>query len=104
MVARTPLKLNGGDDNGRSRVRVVFNNIEKKRQIMKAKKKLKGNEMWIGDDLTSYRSNLAYHARQAVKSGQANQTWVTEGKIFLKRTAKAKPETIHTIQDIPGRN
>jgi hypothetical protein len=30
------LKLNGGDDNIRLRVRVVFNNIEKKKQIMKS--------------------------------------------------------------------
>jgi hypothetical protein len=96
------LELNHDEETEKSTIRIVFSNKDKKDQIMKCKKKLKGHELWLGDDLTKHRSDIAYHARQAVKQGKINQTWVTGGNVFVKMTAKAKPTKINTIGDIPG--
>ena len=67
---------------------------------MQTKKGLKGANMWIMNDLMMYRWNLAYLARWAVKGGYATQTGVTEGKVFVKKTAKDKPQKINSAQDI----
>jgi hypothetical protein len=98
---RYTMKMNGGEDE-KSNVKVAFTTKDKKKQVMQSKKKLKGDDMWISDDLTPYRRNLAYLARRAVKGGKAAQTWVTDGKIFLKKNGKDKPEKITSAYDIPG--
>ena len=89
-------------EDGKSTVRVAFTNKDKRKQLMKAKKQLRGQSLWLSDDLTKYRSSLAYHARQAVKNGNANLSWVTGGNVFVKKTAKDKPKKINTLDDIPG--
>jgi hypothetical protein len=96
------VKINGGEESEKSNVKIAFTSKEKKTQIMQAKKKLKGEDIWITDDLTTYRRNLAYQARQAVRNGLAKQTWVTDGKVFLKITTKDKPQKIQFVHEIPG--
>jgi hypothetical protein len=95
------LKL-GKKEEEKSSVRIVFNNKAKKEQVMKSKKKLKGQDMWLCDDLTDYRRHLAFHSCKAVKEGRATQTWVTDGKVFLKKTPSEKPQKITKLEDIPG--
>ena len=47
-----------------TRVRVAFNDDHTKKEAMKAKKRLKGqNDLWLSDELTQYMSKLAYLAR-----------------------------------------
>jgi hypothetical protein len=96
------LELNKDEENAKSTVRIAFNNKDKKKQVMKSKKALKGNEIWLGDDLTKYRSDIAFHARKAVKGNKISQTWVTGGTVFIKKTENAKPIKINNICDIPG--
>ena len=98
------LVLGAGERNGSKNVRVLFTHEEKKMQIMKEKKKLRGQDMWITDDLTQYRSMLAFHSRKAVRDGHAHQTWVSSGKSFVKRSETSKPIKIRTTSDIPGFN
>jgi hypothetical protein len=57
-----------------SRTRVVLNDWATKQRLMKIRKNLKGKRTWLSDDLTIYRSNLAYRARVAVKENKAIQT------------------------------
>ena len=86
-----------------TRVRVVFSDKENKNLVMKAKKSLKGREqIWINDDLTLYRSKLAYYARVAVKEGHIAQTWCYDSKVFIKEEEGGKPKRITQKSDIPG--
>ena len=68
---------------------------------MKEKPKLKGKDIWVNDDLTQLRSTLAYEARQAVKGGLAERTWVHDGKIFLKKFGEDRPIKVTRSKDIP---
>jgi hypothetical protein len=96
------LELNKDEEKGKSTVRIAFSNKEKKKQVTKSKKKLKGYQMWLGDDLTKYRSDIAFHARKAVKEKEISQTWVTGGTVFIKKTDNAKPTKLNNILDVPG--
>lgn len=85
-----------------NRARVVFKDKEIKMNIFKAKKKLKGNQViWISDDLTLLRNNIAFLARGAVKEKKAVQTWTYDGKVFLKIKEGEKPIRIRHPEDIP---
>ena len=43
-----------------------------------------GQKIYISDDLTKMRANLAYQARQAKRAGKIADTWVIESKIMIK--------------------
>ena len=88
---------------GQGKIRVAFNEKKDKDQVMKQKKSLKGRQgIWINDDLTPFRSKLAYHARAAVKAGKISQTWCFDSKIFIKGEEGARPKKVNQIADIPG--
>ena len=74
----------------------------KKDEIIKEKTKLKDTDIWLSDDLTKRRSELAYAARQAVKNGKINMTWVHDSKIFTKKKANDKPSILYDIEDLPN--
>ena len=57
---RYVLKLGKGDE--KKRVRMVFRAETVRNGIMSKGKKLKGIDLWMTDDLTQYRSNLAFQA------------------------------------------
>ena len=48
---------------------------KEKKEVTKAKTKLKGQPVYISDELTPYRNNQAYLAWQAVKNKVIKQTW-----------------------------
>jgi hypothetical protein len=98
------LKLPGraGQQNGHSSVRVAFSSVESKMKVMRAKKKLnRDDQFWISDDLTTYRSGLAYKARQCIKRGEAHSTWVAAGRVYIKLTEKSTPIRVRAEDDIP---
>ena len=97
------MKLSSGEDAAKSNVRVAFSNEANKKQVMSQRKKLRGEELWITDDLTPYRNHLAFLARQAVKNGHAHQSWVASGKIFIKLAEKSKPTKVRAPSDIPNK-
>ena len=71
---------------------------------MKEKKKLKDliwQKIWITDDLTLYRSRLAFLARTAVKKKRAAQTWTHDSKVFIKIKSDDRPRRVRRPEDIP---
>jgi hypothetical protein len=79
----------GGVD--QSLIKMVFKHASTRNEIYKARSKLKGSNIWITEDLTPRRAQLAYKARQAVKRGEAQLTWTNEGKIFVKKNSSDRP-------------
>jgi hypothetical protein len=92
----------GNDSDQTNRVLVVFENITAKPKVVTNKKKLKGQQLWINDDLTPHRSHLAYLARKAVKEKKIYQTWTTDGKVFIMSTEGSRPRKIVKPEDIPN--
>jgi hypothetical protein len=97
------MKLSSTRDGQPNRARVVYNDKATKNDIMKQKTKLKNadQQIWISDDLTKRRSDLAFAARQAARHGKINMTSVHDSKIFVKKTATGKPSVIRDKSDLP---
>jgi hypothetical protein len=97
------LKLgqNAGSNSKLVRTKVVFKSKEKKEEVMKRRSKLKNTDLWLADALTSYRMTLAYSARQALKAKKIESTWVYDGKVYMKKIGKERPEIVKTIKDLP---
>ena len=60
---------------------------------MKKKKDLP-NHVQIYDDLSKYMSALAYEARQLKRSHLICDTWVYDGRVYVKPTARDKPVVV----------
>ena len=84
-----------------NRLRIVFSDNGKKAKVIKQKKKLKDSQIWVTDDLTKLRSELAYEARKAVREEKISQTWVHDSNVFIKKTSNARPMKIRTRDDLP---
>ena len=74
---------------------------DKKKEVMKRGPRLKDKKVWMTDDLTKLRSNLAYQARQAVRKNQIHQTWVSEGKVFVKEKENSRTKRISDKTQLP---
>ena len=94
-------KLKNDDSNRPNRMRIAFANKEIKNKVFKLKKKLKGKQIWLADDLTPYRDNLAFKARNAMKQGQIFLTWVHDNKVFIQKSKQDRPFRIKMEEDIP---
>ena len=44
---------------------------------------LKGQKVWISDDLTPQRESMAYLCRQDVSQKKVTQTWTYDGKVYI---------------------
>ena len=97
---RYVLKLGKGDE--KRRVIMVFRAETVRNGIMSQGKKLKGIDLWMTDDMTQYRSNLAFQVRQAVKSRFIAQTWVTDCKVFIKEKEDGPSKRITQRGQIPS--
>jgi hypothetical protein len=95
------LKLGKNEENKPNRTRVVFTTKEKKDEVMARKAKLKDTNLWLADVLTPYRQNLAYSARLAKKSKKIEETWVHDGRVYMKKRDKDRPEIIRSMKDLP---
>ena len=66
-----------------------FTSYSARRKVMKARSKLKDSrrpsKVYINEDLTRKRAFLAKLARKAKKDKIINDTWVFDGKIFIKQ-------------------
>ena len=88
---------------------IKFASRRTKTLVMEAKKKLKSNpykdqngheyKIFIQDDLTTRRANLAFLARQAKNSQRINDTWVSFSKVMVK-DIHGRIHTINTLQDL----
>ena len=58
-----------------------------------------GVHIYIGDDLTKARANLAFKARQAKRNKEISDTWVIDAKVMVKNNY-AKIFNVTSIQDL----
>jgi hypothetical protein len=82
-------------------VRLAFNDQQTQDRIYKTRTKLKRTPIWLGEDLTTRRSNLAFKARERVRQGKAEQTWTFGGNIYIKIKRDGKPQKINMEEDLP---
>ena len=97
---------------------VKFATRRSKNRVMEVRKKLKvtdqqledptdedeavladGVHIYIGDDLTKARANLAFKARQAKRNKEISDTWVIDAKVMVKNNY-AKIFNVTSIQDL----
>ena len=57
-------------------------------------------KIYINDDLTKKRADLAFKARKEKKAGRIAETWVSNGKILVKKKKTDKPTVIKNIQEL----
>ena len=73
---------------GRPRdILVKFTSHNDKSAVMKARKNLKSTNIYINEDLTRTRQNVAYHARQLKKKQAIQDTWTRDGIIMVRTFA-----------------
>lgn len=89
---------------GKSRVRIVFNDRETRDIINKQRANLKGTDIWINEDLTMNRSKLAYLARKALKDKLITHTWVRNGEVYIRKHDEQKPKRLTHADEITGHN
>ena len=82
-----------GQGNGPRPILVKFIGYRTKEAVMKKKKDLP-NHVQIYDDLSKYMSALAYEARQLKRSHLICDTWVYDGRVYVKPTARDKPVVV----------
>ena len=88
-------------DNRNYKTKIIFNHQETKDSIFKAKNKLRNTDVWINDDLTSFKSELAFTARNAKRAGKIENTWVFDGHVYITLRGDDRPRRITTVKDIP---
>ena len=98
-----PNQTNPSTSKQEVRLRAALKDKNMKDQIMKEKTKLGEANQNISnrDDLTLYRSRLAYLARQAVKKNKVTQTWTHNCKVFIKIKQDDRPRRVSRPEDIP---
>ena len=79
----------------------MFHEKRTPEEIMKVKSRLKGKKIWLSDELTSYRSNLAFLACRDVKDGKAEGTWIANSRVLLKLKVEKHSRKIDSPSDIP---
>jgi hypothetical protein len=94
-------KLKTDESTRPNRMRIAFTIKDKKEEVFKLKKKLRGKQLWLADDLTPYRDNLAFQARHAMKQGQIFLAWVRDNKVFIQKARNNHPIRIKMEEDIP---
>lgn len=85
---------------GTESVKVSFFDVRLRDEIYARRLKLKGSGVYISEDLTMKRSNLAYEARNYTRATPNSSTWTSEGRIFLKDSIGGKPRIIHNSTDL----
>jgi hypothetical protein len=97
------VKLKNARSNQPNRLRMVFRDKDRKMEIFKQRTKLKDSdqEIWLSDELTKQKNELAFAARQSMRDRRINTTWVYDSKVFVKIKATDKPRIIKSKNDLP---
>ena len=82
-------------------VRVAFEEQKNRDRVYQNRIKITNRNVWISEDLTLRRSELAFRARKAVCEKLAIKTWTYGGNVFLKISETGKPKKINTFDDLP---
>ena len=85
-------------------VLLKFSSRRAKDIVMRARGKLdsKVSKIWMTDDLTQRRSQLAFQARDRKKAGLLDDTWVFGSKIWAK-FPDAVIREIRSLKDLPAK-
>ena len=79
---------------------VKFTRYRIKEKIMKKKSSLPDG-MFIYDDLSPYISNFAYEARQLKRARRIADTWVYDGRVYVKATSRdLKGSVVHSVDHL----
>ena len=78
---------------GTDSMKVSFFDVRLRDEIYARRLRLKGTGVFISEDLTMKRSNLAFEARNYARATPQSSTWTSEGRIFLKDNIEGKTET-----------
>ena len=88
----------GKKDNYRASTRpllIKFATYKDRDAVYRAKKRLKGKNIFINEDLTSKRANLLFKARRQKRDGNIKDCWTHDGQILIKN----KHGLIQSIND-----
>ena len=87
-------------DDGRPREIIVkLVSHDTKVNILKSGKRLRGTNIYMNEDMTKYRSSLAFEARQLKRDKQIADTWTRDGHILIKNKA-GNIKSISTKQEL----
>ena len=89
----------GHRDRGLRPVLVKFTGYRAKELVMKKKSSLPDG-VYRYEELSPYMFNLAYEARQMKREHRVADTWVYDGRVYIKPTARDRPVVVHSINDL----
>ena len=79
---------------------IKFTSNAAKFQIMKSRRKLKGQKIFINDHLTQRNTALERKARQLKKEKRIDSSWTWNGRIFIKETETSMKREIKHQKDL----
>ena len=85
---------------GMEPVLVKFGYNSVKRDIMSARKRLKGTDIYINDQLTKKNAEIEKKARIMRKDKMIHSSWTFNGRIFIKKTESSKKEEVKRLGDL----
>ena len=87
--------------NGEPLIKVFFMNFETRQIYFEGRKNVTpADKLWLREDLTKPRQNLAYHTRIMVGKGNILKTWTSLGIVLAMKVGHDKPVRINTLEDI----
>ena len=81
-------------------LKVAFHDSRLRDEVYARRLKLKGTHVFISEDLTLKRSELAFQARKYVRTTPNASSWTSNGHIYLKDSQDDKPRIIHHKTDL----
>ena len=88
-----------GDGRPREIIVKLVSHDTKVNIILKSGKRLRGTNIYMNEDMTKYRSSLAFEARQLKRDQQIADTWTRDGHILIKSKA-GNIKSISTKQEL----
>ena len=79
---------------------VCLLNSAVKRDLMMARKNLKGSRIYVNEQLTKKNAGLFKKARELRRNGMIDGTWTYNGRVFVKKTPTATPVEIRVEDDL----
>ena len=79
-------------------VKFGYNSVKK--DIMSARKRLKGTDIYINDQLTKKNAEIEKKARIMRKDKMIHSSWTFNGRIFIKKTESSKKEEVKRLGDL----
>ena len=81
-------------------LKIIFADETAKSKAFAKKRNLRGKTIGLLDDMTMYKSKLAYLAREAHKSGKLLRTWTFRGRVYARKSELGDAILISTIDEL----